>query len=147
MKERREARKTALIVLYQYETGLRDTVSETFKYSISINPINKKEVYEYTEKLLLGIEKKWDFLNEKIEGYSRGWALNRILIINRNILRIALYEMFFLKDVPIKVSINEAVELAKIYSDNKARVFINGILDRIFKKEFNGKDRFMHNSR
>ena len=148
MKYRRKARQFTLTVLYQFEVGLKESIAETFKYSQKHLKINNEDTYNYLKSLLFGIEQKWDFLNDKIKEYSKGWALERILIIDRNILRIALYEMYFLDDVPIKVSINEAVELAKMYSGERARIFINGILDKIYKKEFYGKDdSFMHNSK
>ncbi len=134
MKDRRKAREIALTVLYQFEVGLRDSIEECYKHYLSNNEI-REPVREYLEPLLKGINEKWDFLNSIIKKYSKGWTLERMLILDRNILRIAMYEMFFKEDVPVKVSINEAVEIARMYSGEESRRFINGILDRVFKNE------------
>ncbi len=135
MKHRRKARETALTILYQYEVGLKDSIWECYEKYQEINNINEN-IKEYLEILLKGIEKKWDFLNNIIKKYSKGWTLERILILDRNILRIALFEMFFKDDIPVKVSINEAVEIARMYSGEESRRFINGILDRVYKNEY-----------
>ncbi len=156
MKSRRKARELALLVLYQFEVGkepdilscMRSVIAEfSDLQNMILNEINDdndifyndypidQEVIEYSSGLLKGIKDEWDTLNKIISNYAKAWTLERILIIDRNILRIAIYEFFFIDDVPIKVSINEAVELAKFYSGVESKTFINGILDKIYKKE------------
>jgi N utilization substance protein B len=134
MKNRRKAREVALTVLYQYEVGLGDSVEETYQQYLYNNEIPEK-VKDYLGPLLSGISEKWSFLDEIIRKYSKGWTLERMLILDRNILRIALFEIFFKEDVPVKVSINEAVEIARMFSGEESRKFINGILDRVYKDE------------
>ncbi len=145
MRHRRKAREFVLTVLYQYEVGMGDAVSECFKKHLFYYPL-KENTEAFASLLCQCIEEHWDFLNEKIKHYAKGWKLERILILDRNILRIALCEMFFMEDIPYKVSINEAIEIAKLYCDNKSRIFINGILDKVYKKELNEKQRFDNNS-
>ncbi len=134
MKNRRKAREIALTILYQYEVGLYETIKECYEHYLGYKEVSEK-VKEYLKPLLDGVANKWEFLNEIIRKYSKGWALERMLILDRNILRIALYEMFFREDIPIKVSINEAVEIARTFSGEESRRFINGILDRVYKNE------------
>lgn len=147
MRHRRKAREFVLTVLYQYEVGTSETVSGSFKKHLSFYPL-KENILDFAETLARGVEKNWDFLNGKITQYAKGWQLERIVILDRNILRMALYEMFFIEDIPIIVSINEAIELAKMFCDDKSRIFINGILDKVYKKELNDNGKgTVHNHR
>jgi N utilization substance protein B len=76
-----------------------------------------------------------DMLDEKIVGTSGGWSIARMSKITRTILRLSAYEMLYRTDIPYNISINEAVELAKKYEDEKAPAFVNGILNAIATKE------------
>jgi len=145
MKHRRKAREFVLTILYQYEVGMSETVQESFQRHLAQFPI-KENIESFARTLAEGISEKWDFLNEKISMYATGWTLERILILDRNILRIALYEMFFIDDIPYVVSINEAIELSKMFCDDKSRIFINGILDKVLKKELDGRKSTLHNN-
>jgi len=84
---------------------------------------------------VLGIEKNRNFIDEKIKEYTRNWSFDRLNSTDKNILRIAIFEMFFRPDIPEVVSINEAVELAKLYGTDDSPAFVNGLLDSIYKKE------------
>lgn len=83
---------------------------------------------DYVRRLLLGISKNKKYVDGVIEKYSKNWTLERMSLIDRNILRIAIFEIQFLDDIPYRVSIDEAVELAKSYSSEDAGRFVNGIL-------------------
>ena len=131
-KARRQARELALIALYQYEVNLADSPLECLKINLEFKSY-PEEVLDYTKVLLNGILKYWDKLNELITKFSIGWKLERISIIDRNILRIGIFEILYLDYIPDKVAINEAVELAKNFSSEESYLFINGILDNIFK--------------
>ncbi len=87
----------------------------------------------YIKSGLLGIEENKEKLDSLIESQLVKWKLNRISKVNLSILRISTYEILFAEDVPGKVSINEAIELCKKYSDNKSVSFINGVLDKVYK--------------
>ena len=74
-------------------------------------------------------------IDHKISDYATNWQIKRMAIIDRNVMRIGLYELQHTTDIPPKVAINEAVELAKKYGDLESSKFVNGILDKIHKKE------------
>jgi N utilization substance protein B len=139
MKNRRKSREIALISLYQYEVGLYKEPLKCLEEHLKNYPV-KENIIDFAKSLLKGIWEELDYLNEVIQKYSKSWKLERILILDRNILRIAIYEMIFIEDIPYKVSINEAVEIAKMYSGEDSRIFINGILDKVFKKELLNKN-------
>ena len=91
---------------------------------------------QYPQKLLQGILDHWDQINTLISQGAPEWPLDRINIIDRNILRIGIYELLFgdPKEVPPKVAINEAVELAKTFGGDSSRRFINGVLGTIYRQ-------------
>ena len=70
-------------------------------------------------------------IDEEINKNSKGWKTNRLSKVSRSILRLCIYEMLYEKDIPLRVSINEGIELAKLYEDEKARPFINGVLNAV----------------
>jgi N utilization substance protein B len=74
-------------------------------------------------------------IDKIIEEYSKGWKLNRIANVDLSILRLAFAEILYMKDIPFRVSINEAVELAKVYGSDETPAFINGILGKYVEKE------------
>ncbi len=91
----------------------------------------KQEVKDYVLKLINTYKENRKTINEQIDKYSKGWNIERLIRIDRHILRIAVTEMFFFDDIPTRVSIDEAVELAKKYSSEESSSFINGILRKI----------------
>lgn len=88
---------------------------------------------EYIKRIIIGIDGKKDELDATIEKYLVNWKFNRISKVNISILRMAIFEMLYMDDIPEKVAINEAIELAKVFSDEKSVSFINGMLDKILK--------------
>lgn len=83
---------------------------------------------KYIEQVTKGIAEKLEELDEKIKPYLKGWTMDRIGKTDLAILRLAVYEIFYREDIPYKVSINEAVELAKVFCDDSSPAFINGVL-------------------
>ncbi|MBQ8298794.1 MAG: transcription antitermination factor NusB [Clostridia bacterium] len=83
---------------------------------------------KYIEQVTQGVAEKLEELDEKIKPYLKGWTMDRIGKTDLAILRLAVYEIFYREDIPYKVSINEAVELAKIFCDESSPSFINGVL-------------------
>ena len=91
-----------------------------------------KEVRAYSREVVLGVWEKKADLDRLIRRSSKNWRVERMTRVDRNILRIAIYEVVYRKDVPPKVSIDEAVELGKRYGTEESGAFINGILDHIY---------------
>ncbi|WP_300258684.1 transcription antitermination factor NusB [Clostridium sp.] len=128
-----KSREYLLQLAYQMEIT-SETASETFNSFIENEDISKDDLdLEYIKSGLLGIEKNKEKLDSLIQSQLVKWKLNRISKVNLSILRISTYEMLFTDDIPGKVSINEAIELCKKYSDNKSVSFINGVLDKVYK--------------
>lgn len=136
---RRKGREIALQILYQIEIANVDLNEALDTYKSYLN-INELKAFSFAEELLKGIIKEKEFLDEIIIKYTKNWPIERLNINDKNILRIALYEFFFRPDIHPVVSINEAVELAKIYGTDESPSFINGILDRVYKNELSKKD-------
>lgn len=115
---------------YQYEEVLN-----TFKeHYLDENPSVEKEIdIKYIERIIKGIVDNNSILEDKIKDNLVKRTINRISIINLAILKLAIYEILFEEDIPTNVSINEAIELSKIYSDDKSPNFINGVLDSVVK--------------
>lgn len=89
---------------------------------------------EFIDRLSNGTFENLEKIDSVIEENLRGWKMSRISKVNLSILRLAVYEMLFEKDIPVSVSINEAVNLAKKYSENKDAAYINGVLGTVSKK-------------
>ncbi len=94
---------------------------------------------EFAVSLARGVLEKRDFIDGVISEYSEGWEISRMPVVDRNILRMALFEIFFCEDVPVGACINEAVELAKVFSTEDSGKFINGMLGRIYRDVESGK--------
>ena len=128
MVERRQARATALEILYQSEiTGLASSIAVERRES------TEQGTPGFTLKLLDGIRKNQAAIDILIERYSENWILERLPIVDRNILRISLYEMVYEPDIPLSVSINEAIELAKSFGGTESGRFVNGVLGHAAK--------------
>ncbi len=132
MGERRQSRELALKVLYQMEYS-HATAGE----ALSVFESNFKapeRLWKYARGLVTGIGMHLDELDAKVESVSRRWKMSRMAQVDRNVLRIAAYEMLF-SEIPPKVAISEAVELAKRYSSEEAPAFINGVLDSLLASQ------------
>lgn len=127
---RHEQRMQALD--FVFESMFRDDSTEdAFDDAFAARDI---QVGEFAEKLILGVKEHIDELDGLIEANLKGWKKNRISKISLTILRIAVYELLYIDDVPASVSINEAVELAKSYATNEDGAFVNGVLGSIAKQ-------------
>jgi N utilization substance protein B len=128
---RRKSRELALRMLYQLETNSSNPELALENYC-NIFPY-QQDVVDYAESLMLGVKKDKEIIDTYIQDASEHWKINRIAFVDKNILRIGIYEMLFSEDVPPKVAIDEAIELAKKYGNEDSGNFINGVLDRVFK--------------
>ncbi len=133
MGNRRKAREYALYMLYAYDTsGLNpDYILKNF-YTDFERAKASNRIKEYAEKLFKKVLEKKPLIDKTIESKSQHWKLSRMSVIDRNILRIATYELLF-EDIDPPIIINEAIEIGKKYGDSESGVFINGILDAINK--------------
>ncbi|MBZ4681811.1 transcription antitermination factor NusB [Thermodesulfobacterium sp.] len=131
---RRKGREIALQILYQKELS-NVSIDEVITLYKKFLNINSPEALKFGEELVRGIYENLEFIDSIIRKYTPSWPLERINVTDKNILRIAVYEMFFRPDIPEVVSINEAIEIAKIYGTDDSPSFINGVLDSIYKKE------------
>jgi len=126
-KSRRKAREEAVILLYQSDLLEKD-INEILK----TEAVFGKKFDSFTKELVLGVVKHLDMIDEKIKNVVENWSFERIAVIDRNILRVAIYEMLFLNDIPLKVSVDEAIEISKIYGQkDDTPKFVNGILGKI----------------
>jgi len=138
MGTRRKSRELALQALYQGELAGQKglLVFEEFCRHFQVN----KKAIPYAKLLLDGVQEKSEEINQLISRYAENWRLERMPVIDRNILRLAVYEVHYQKDVPVSVAINEAVEIAKRFSTDDSGPFINGILDSMAKEEASGPE-------
>ena len=134
MRRRTLSREHALKILYQFDITKRpmEAVVESYWQA---EETKDKEIIAYANLLAQGISGRIQDIDQKISDYATNWQIKRMAIIDRNVMRIGLYELQHASDIPPKVAINEAVELAKKYGDLESSKFVNGILDKIHKKE------------
>ena len=130
---RKKSREKAMEILFGM-TLSKDAPTE----AIDIFKENNEDVIkdldlEYINNVINGVHNNLNDIDETIKSVLEKWKLERISKVNLAILRIAVYEMKYVSDVPAKVAINEAIEIAKVYSDEKSVSFINGVLDKILK--------------
>lgn len=132
MRKRTLAREFALQVLYQADITHDNCDSALNNFWQARNGENiEDQVKKFTGELVKGVTENLEAIDEKIARHATNWQLKRMAVVDRNILRMGCFELMFRDDIPFKVSINEAVELAKKYSSLEASKFVNGILDKV----------------
>jgi len=131
MRKRSKAREFALQILYEIDITRDDfkTVIKNFWYLVDDDVEDDVKKFSHERGELVSQHR--DLLDEKIARYATNWEVDRMAVVDRNILRLGGSELLFRNDIPPKVSINEAVELAKKFSGVQAGKFVNGILDKI----------------
>lgn len=134
--DRHTARLQALQLLYQREVTGESiaTILENHSYSTE-----NGEPGEFCRTLALGVEARVDELDATLGDISEHWAVSRMPMVDRNILRIATFELLHAPDVPASVAINEAVELAKVYGGDDSSKFVNGVLGRVAERSRDGE--------
>ncbi len=129
---RRQARMIALQTLYEYDTAYH-APTEVLQRHIEERHLQPK-VVEYAEELISGVCNHLADIDAHIQSAAREWPLQQMARVDKNILRLAIYEILFNNTVPAKAAINEAVELAKLFGSNTSGRFINGVLGTIFNR-------------
>jgi N utilization substance protein B len=154
MGKRREARERAVQFLFQHDLNPPEDLDRaldefwqtqraaaiagekgpaTWGQPVELPPLTagEAETRLFADPLIRGVIEHRDAIDEKIKGHAKNWDLHRIATVDRNIMRLAIYEMLFREDIPPIVSINEAVDIAKKFSTQDSGKFVNGILDKI----------------
>jgi N utilization substance protein B len=152
--QRREARERAVQFLFQIDLNPPESLDEalerfwkshsgpaiaeekapaTWGQTVELPPPTEDEmvVQKFADSLIRGTQERREAIDEHIVKYARNWTLSRMAVVDRNILRLAVYEMLYRDDIPPIVSINEAVDIAKKFSTHDSGKFVNGILDRM----------------
>lgn len=125
---RKTARENTFILLFEESIKSDETFEEIFTKATEVRGL---EYDDYVKQVFFGCFENRLLIESKIEECLLGWKKERVSYVAKAILKLAAYELMFMEDIPAKVSINEAIELAKKYDDEKAYVFVNGVLNRM----------------
>ena len=125
-------------MLYQLETNNEGSALALDRYC-EIFPY-QKDITDYAMLLLDGVKKEREMIDKFIASACEHWKMDRIAFVDKNVMRIGVYEMLFSHDVPPKVAIDEAIEIGKKYGNEDSGDFINGVLDRILKDYYGQKN-------
>jgi len=130
MSHRRKSREVTLQILYALD-AMEGSVEETFsKFWENFDP--QEDARQFAMLLTHGSWSKKEEIDATISQHSEHWSLSRMARVDRNILRMAVYELLYCPDIPPKVTLNEAIDLAKLYGSENSGSFINGILDALY---------------
>ncbi|HSH25500.1 MAG TPA: transcription antitermination factor NusB [Massilibacterium sp.] len=124
---RRMAREKALQSLFQI-----DLSNEIAQVAIE-NVLDGEKKDGFLEELVVGTCKKQEDIDQLLQQHLKNWSLDRLVNIDRSILRMALYELLYMKEIPVNVTLNEAIELAKAYGTDESSRFINGVLSSVIQ--------------
>lgn len=134
MRKRTLGREAALKALYSWDiTG--EGMEECARKLWDNGGVDKEGVREFADMLIAGIAAHIEAIDETIVKHAANWSLKRMATIDRNIMRLAIFELLYVPEMPPKVVINEAIEMAKKYGDKDSGKFVNGIIDKINKTE------------
>jgi len=140
MSSRHQARTYALQILcaFDFNRSFLNKEADLEKISESIfknfAPVNDFKEKEFVLKLVKGVIEKIQEINEKIKKFAPQWPIEKIAVIDRNILRLSIFEFLFSPQVPPKVVINEAIEIAKLFGSSSSSKFINGVLGALYEE-------------
>ncbi|MFH1904176.1 MAG: transcription antitermination factor NusB [bacterium] len=139
MGSRRKGRELVLTLLYRAEFSSDKNIKRAIENIIKLDPTGLdteqygSNIADFAEDLFRGVLANRETIDKLLEKYLEHWEIDRVAVIDKSIMKMAIYEILFRDDIPDVVSINEAVELAKKYSTENSGGFVNGILDRIRK--------------
>lgn len=131
MGHRRKARELALQILFQYDLTKGECNTDDFFKDKEIEDDTKEFAIRLKDAVIAHLQE----IDAIIKKKTKGWTLKRMAVVDRNVLRFAICEMMYFPDIPPKVTINEAIEIAKKYGSEDSGQFVNGILDGIYKEE------------
>lgn len=136
MRKRTLARELALQLLFQMDVQGPDAADRIDPYLRE--QTKDAEIAAFAREIVFGYWERREFIDRKIEEVAANWELKRMAIVDRNVLRIATFELLFRDDIPPLVAINEAIDIAKKFSTKNSGQFVNGILDNIRLKNARG---------
>ena len=128
--QRKLARENAFILIFESVCKRDESAEEIFDKATTVRGLDADE---YVREVFFGSCEQVSLIEEKMEPHLKGWKKERISPVSMAILRLGFYEMMFIPDIPVRVSINEAVELAKKFDDEKSYSFVNGVLNSFSK--------------
>ena len=137
MGQRRRARECALQMLFQIDVT-RASPDEVFPHFWA-GQAAPDDTHAFAEGLVLGVTRHLRSLDEVVAGSSEHWRIERMAVVDRNVLRMAVYEMLFHRETPPAVVIDEAIEVAKRFGGDESGAFVNGVLDAIRKSVERGE--------
>lgn len=129
---RRQEREEAFLMLFEGEFAPEKTADQIYADAKDARDVEESS---YVREVLEGVRLHRNELDTLIDSHSHGWKRNRLSGVARAIILLAAYEMLYVAEVPLRVSLNEAVELTKKYDEDKARAFVNGVLNAISRDE------------
>ncbi len=139
MGSRRKGRELVLTLLYRTEFSDDKNIKRAIENIVKLDPMGLNagqygsDAADFAENLFRGVIGNREIIDKLLEKYLEHWEINRVAVIDKNVMKLAVYEILFRDDIPNVVSIDEAVELAKKYSTENSGGFVNGILDKIRK--------------
>ena len=125
---RKSARENTFILLFEGACKKEETAEEIFDKAIEYREF---EFDDFVKQVFFGAYENAQIIGETIEDSLQGWKKERVSYVANAVLKLAAYELMFMEDIPVKVSINEAIELSKKYDDDKAYIFVNGVLNKV----------------
>jgi N utilization substance protein B len=128
---RKTARENAFILLFEGVCKKDETAEEIFAKAVEYRDF---EYDDYVKQVFFGAYENAQIIGETVEASLQGWKKERVSAVSMALFKLAGYEMMFMADIPVKVSINEAIELSKKYDDDKAYGFVNGVLNSVAEK-------------
>jgi N utilization substance protein B len=131
MGKRREGREAAVQLLFHWDMNVRQPLEEADLNGFWQLRTANQATKEFATRVAAGVIAEQGVIDEKISRYTANYELKRISAVDRNILRVAIYEMLFCNDVPPIVAINEAIDIAKKFGTEESGKFVNGVLDRV----------------
>jgi N utilization substance protein B len=126
--QRKAARENTFILIFEQVSKKDETAEEIFDKATTVRGL---EYDDYVRTVFFGTNENAQIIEETVSKHSMGWKKERISPVSMAILRLAIYEMLFIEDIPDRVSINEAIELSKKYDDEKSYAFVNGVLNAV----------------
>jgi N utilization substance protein B len=141
MGSRRKARECALQLLYQLDLHKSDPKSAIASFWEQQDESVDDGTHEFSETLVAGVWENLSEIDELIARHSTNWKVSRMASVDKNILRLAIYELLYMSDVPFRVTLNEAVEIAKRFGTAESSAFVNGILDHVAREHASSKSQ------
>ena len=128
---RKTARENAFILLFEGACKNDETAEEIFAKAVEYREF---EYDDYVKRVFFGAYENAQIIDETVEASLQGWKKERVSAVSKALFKLATFEMMFIEDIPVKVSINEAIELSKKYDDEKTYGFVNGVLNAVAEK-------------